>query len=158
MTFTNGLGRFGPFVKGVRSLRNSGEIASLKLTASSPLKMDGWNTIHTTFLLGFGLFSGAFAVSFREGRSNWNPILKFVRILMFEDCRRSHDVDVQRWTWPCTKPCMADIFHIDKEARQGKMVWKLMPEVISASVSHIRSILSAFLRPNFQSGQLCFGF
>ena len=26
--------------------------------------MDGWNT---TFLLGFGLFSGAFAVSFREG-------------------------------------------------------------------------------------------
>ena len=26
--------------------------------------MDGWNT---TFLLGFGLFSGALAVSFREG-------------------------------------------------------------------------------------------
>ena len=26
--------------------------------------MDGWNTI---FLPGFGLFSGAFAVSFREG-------------------------------------------------------------------------------------------
>ena len=26
--------------------------------------MDGWNT---TFPLGFGLFSGAFAVSFREG-------------------------------------------------------------------------------------------
>ena len=28
--------------------------------------MDGWNT---TFLLGPGLFSGAFAVSFREGSS-----------------------------------------------------------------------------------------
>ena len=27
--------------------------------------MDAWNT---TFLLGFGLFSGAFAVSFREGK------------------------------------------------------------------------------------------
>ena len=27
--------------------------------------MDGWNT---TFLLGLGLFSGAFAVSFREGK------------------------------------------------------------------------------------------
>ena len=34
--------------------------------------MDGWNT---TFLLGFGLFSGAFAVSFREGKS-----LRFSRL------------------------------------------------------------------------------
>ena len=38
---------------------------SLKLT-NMPLKMDGWNTI-ITFLLGFGLFLGAFAVVFREG-------------------------------------------------------------------------------------------
>ena len=37
---------------------------TLPETNSSPLKMDGWNT---TFLLGFGLFSGAFAVGFREG-------------------------------------------------------------------------------------------
>ena len=29
--------------------------------------MDGWNT---TFPLGFGLFSGAFAVSLREGTSH----------------------------------------------------------------------------------------
>ena len=38
-------------------------IPSLKLTFSH-LKMDGWNV---SFLLGCGLFSGAFAVSFREG-------------------------------------------------------------------------------------------
>ena len=37
---------------------------TLPETNSSPLKMDGWNT---TFLLGFDLFSGAFAVSFTEG-------------------------------------------------------------------------------------------
>ena len=37
---------------------------SLKLTASLPLKMDGWNTILS---YRAGLFSGAFAVSFREG-------------------------------------------------------------------------------------------
>ena len=36
-------------------------------TASLPLKMDDWNTTYTTVLLGrLGLFSGAFAVSFRE--------------------------------------------------------------------------------------------
>ena len=39
---------------------------SLKLTASLHLKMDGWNTRYTSFLLGPGLFPGAFAVSFRE--------------------------------------------------------------------------------------------
>ena len=52
---------------------------TLPETNSSPLKMDGWNT---TFLLGFGLFSGAFAVRFREGkfrswdfdRVNWIPV------------------------------------------------------------------------------------
>ena len=33
-----------------------------------PLQMDGWNTTLSTFLLGFGLFSGALAVSFRKGR------------------------------------------------------------------------------------------
>ena len=39
---------------------------SLKLTWLSHLKMDGWKTI-CLFLLGPGLFSGALAVSFREG-------------------------------------------------------------------------------------------
>ena len=37
--------------------------------------MDGWNA---SFLLGFGLFSGAFAVSFREGivsLSGISPVL-----------------------------------------------------------------------------------
>ena len=38
-------------------------LPSLKLTFSH-LKMDGWNT---TFLLGFGPFSGTFAVSFLKG-------------------------------------------------------------------------------------------
>ena len=37
---------------------------TLPKTNSLPLKMDGWNT---TFLLGPSLFSGALAVSFREG-------------------------------------------------------------------------------------------
>ena len=48
--------------------RNWGEMSplyTLPETNCLPLKMDGWNT---TFLLGFGLFSGAFAVSFREGK------------------------------------------------------------------------------------------
>ena len=36
----------------------------LMATNSSPLKMDGWNTIVSFW--GSGLFSGAFAVSFRE--------------------------------------------------------------------------------------------
>ena len=36
-------------------------------TNSSHLKMDGWNT---SFLLGPGLFSGALAVSFREGKDS----------------------------------------------------------------------------------------
>ena len=40
-------------------------IPSLKLTFS-PLKMDGWKM---NFLLGFGLFSGAFTVKLREGNS-----------------------------------------------------------------------------------------
>ena len=39
---------------------------TLPETNCLPLEMDGWNTI---FLLGFGLFSGAFAVSFREGKT-----------------------------------------------------------------------------------------
>ena len=42
---------------------------TLPETNSSPLKMDGWNT---TFILGPGLFSGAFAVSFREGKMRWS--------------------------------------------------------------------------------------
>ena len=43
------------------------QLHSLKLTFS-PLNMDDWKM---KFLLGLGLFSGAFAVSFRE----WNPHL-----------------------------------------------------------------------------------
>ena len=42
-------------------------LPSLKLTFSH-LKMDDWKT---TFLLGSGLFSVAFAVSFREGMFFW---------------------------------------------------------------------------------------
>lgn len=37
-------------------------------TNTSPLKMDGWETMYFPFLLWLlGLFSGVFAVSFREG-------------------------------------------------------------------------------------------
>ena len=48
---------FGPRYAGNRYLRFGGldGIPSLKLTASLPLKLDGCNT---SFLLGFGLFSG----------------------------------------------------------------------------------------------------
>ena len=42
----------------------SPEIPSLKLTSKAP--ENGWLE-YDPFLLGFGLFSGAFAVSFREG-------------------------------------------------------------------------------------------
>ena len=45
------------------STQNQKNLPSLKLTFSY-LKIDGWKI---TFLLGPGLFSGAFAVSFREG-------------------------------------------------------------------------------------------
>ena len=40
------------------------QLPSLKLTASLPLKINGWKM--KDFLLGLGLCSGAFAVSFRE--------------------------------------------------------------------------------------------
>ena len=43
----------------------SGELSTLPETNISPLKMDGWNTIVSFW---DGLFSGAFAVSFREGK------------------------------------------------------------------------------------------
>ena len=45
-------------------LPGSDEVPSLKLTANAP--ENGWLE-YDPFLLGFGLFSGAFAVSFREG-------------------------------------------------------------------------------------------
>ena len=49
-----------------RSGSITNHLPSLKLTFS-PLKMDGWKMLEdNTFLLGFTLFSGAFAVSFRE--------------------------------------------------------------------------------------------
>ena len=41
---------------------------------SSPLKMDGWNTILSYW--GPGLFSGAFAVSFREGTLKYGSLEK----------------------------------------------------------------------------------
>ena len=44
-------------------------------TNSSPLKMDGWKM---NFLLGFGLFSGALAVSFREGTWRIIPVSKWL--------------------------------------------------------------------------------
>ena len=37
-------------------------------TNSPPLKMDGWNTIYLPFGASKGLFAGAFAVGFREGK------------------------------------------------------------------------------------------
>ena len=40
------------------------QIVTLPETNKSHLKIDGWNT---SFFLGPGLFSGAFAVSLREG-------------------------------------------------------------------------------------------
>ena len=49
------------------------KVSTLPETNSSHLKMDGWKMY---FLLGFGRFSGAFAVSFREG--NYNPWLLLV--------------------------------------------------------------------------------
>ena len=58
-------------------------VNTLPETNSSPLKMDGWNT---TFLLGFGLFSGAFAVSFREGNWFWGgPSLVHLAQLAFPE-------------------------------------------------------------------------
>ena len=47
---------FGPPKPTIQTPFTSG--VTLPETNSSPLKMDGWNI---TFLLGFGLFSGAFA-------------------------------------------------------------------------------------------------
>ena len=56
-------------------------ISSLKLTASLPPKKDGWKTFSFPFGAK-GLFSGAFAVSFREGnpRGAWEdgPAARFV--------------------------------------------------------------------------------
>ena len=40
-------------------------VPSLKLTASSPLKMDGWNAILSYWVSAY--FQGLFPVSFREG-------------------------------------------------------------------------------------------
>ena len=54
--------RLPPFTFDTRQHMIWKEIPSLKLTASSPLEMDGWNTI---FLLGRPIFRGY--VSFREG-------------------------------------------------------------------------------------------
>ncbi len=58
---------------GVRSLRNSGEIPSLKLTVR-PWK---WMVGIRSFPIGLRPIFRGENVSFREGRSNWNPILKF---------------------------------------------------------------------------------
>ena len=63
---------------GLVSFVSLNHISSLRLTASSPLKMDGWKM---NFLLANGLVSGAFAVSFREpegylelwGPPEWTP-------------------------------------------------------------------------------------
>ena len=47
----------------------SSQNGTLPETNSSPLKMDGWNT---SLSYSGGLFSGAFAVSFREGNTTKN--------------------------------------------------------------------------------------
>ena len=59
------------------------DLSSLKLT--SHLKMDGWNT---SFLLGFGLFSGAFAVSFREGISCGFFWYFYISYMLGSTCQR----------------------------------------------------------------------
>ena len=51
-----------------KSSQRKHEVTSLKLTASLPLKIDGWKVIH--FLLGFGLFSEDMLVSGRVTSSN----------------------------------------------------------------------------------------
>ena len=43
-------------------------LSSLELTASLHLKMDGWSPSTFSFPFRMGLLSGAFAVSFREGK------------------------------------------------------------------------------------------
>ena len=53
--------------------------ATLPETNSSPLKMDGWNTIR--FLLGFSLFSGAKMLVF--GECSFWPWLRWLRSLSF---------------------------------------------------------------------------
>ena len=60
------------------------KIPSLKLTASLPLKMDG-KGILSRFLFGIGLFSGAFAVSFREGRGLHTVNLKRISFCLFHN-------------------------------------------------------------------------
>ena len=62
-----------PWAKMQQQKRVEDLFASLKLTASLPLKMDGWNTIRLPFWGKKALFSGAFAVSFRE----CNPTMNF---------------------------------------------------------------------------------
>ena len=57
----------------IKTLKNRDSIPSLKLT-SSPLKMDGWNLLS----YGEGLFSGAFAVSFREGNAKSTSTYPYV--------------------------------------------------------------------------------
>ena len=47
-------------------------IGTIPKPNSSPLKMDGWNTIDFPFGASKGLFSGAFAVGFREGKNWWD--------------------------------------------------------------------------------------
>ena len=56
-----------PFFHGFKSL-NHPIAPSLKPTSIAPEILDAWNTYSFLFE-GFGLFSGAFAVSFREGKT-----------------------------------------------------------------------------------------
>ena len=67
------------------------DIPFLKL-AFSPLKMDGWNTILSYW---GGLFSGAFAVGFREGIHDLQ--LKIVEVMVMCGSLSIHDKLLEQW-------------------------------------------------------------
>ena len=95
-----------------------GRVPSLKLTAKAPKY--GWLE-YDPFLLGFGLFSGAFAVSFREAScfnlsngiwlffpanpggffpGRWTRLWNAWRLHCFNVCERSCPSDFNIWVFP----------------------------------------------------------
>ena len=69
----------GDLNRSLRQLRKK-QVASLKLTAKAP--ENGWLE-YKPFLLGFGLFSGAIAVSFREGKNLINNLRLYEPFWLF---------------------------------------------------------------------------
>ena len=93
--------------QGIQSNHMKPPIPSLKLTFS-PLEINGWNTIVSFW---DSLFSGAFAVSFRECRfpifKNSNIFLKNLHDLIHHTClcpvrgpfsRKKHTLEIQKTT------------------------------------------------------------